>query len=80
MAPVCRLAAAAETPGLDAKALLSEPHPYVDRFGEYRAPFDAAMRVAKRCSGVVGASSHASFRERRGASAASLNAPAPPQP
>ena len=77
MAPVCRLAAAAETPGLDAKALLSEPHPYVDRFGEYRAPFDVAMRVAKRCSGVVGASSHASFRERR---AASLNAPAPPQP
>lgn len=35
--------------GLDAEALLSEPHSYVDRFGEYRSPFGVAVKVAKRC-------------------------------
>jgi hypothetical protein len=35
--------------GLDAEALLFEPHSYVDRFGEYRAPFGVAVKVAKHC-------------------------------
>jgi hypothetical protein len=43
------LEAAATRLGLDAKALLSGPHSYVDRFGEYRAPFGVAVKVAKRC-------------------------------
>jgi hypothetical protein len=43
------LEAAATRLGLDTEALLSEPHSYVDRFGEYRAPFGVAMKVAKRC-------------------------------
>jgi hypothetical protein len=43
------LEAAATRLGLDAEALLSEPHSYVDRFGEYRAPFGVAVKVSKRC-------------------------------
>jgi hypothetical protein len=43
------LEAAATRLGLDAKALLSGPHSYVDRFGEHRAPFGVAVKVAKRC-------------------------------
>lgn len=41
--------AAAMRLGLDAEALLSEPHSYVDRFGEYRASFGVAVKVAKHC-------------------------------
>jgi hypothetical protein len=43
------LEAAATRLGLNAEALLSEPRSYVDRFGEYRAPFGVAMKVAKYC-------------------------------
>ncbi len=43
------LDAAATRLGLDAEGLLSEPHSYVDRFGEYRAPFGVAVKVAKHC-------------------------------
>lgn len=35
--------------GLSAEELLAEPHSYVDRFGEYKAPFGAAVKVAKHC-------------------------------
>jgi hypothetical protein len=35
--------------GLDVEALLSEPRSYVDRFGEYKAPFAVAVKVAKHC-------------------------------
>ncbi|CAN5754433.1 hypothetical protein BH20ACT12_BH20ACT12_02240 [soil metagenome] len=43
------LEAAAMRLGLDAKALLSEPRSYMNHFGEYRAPFGVAVKVAKRC-------------------------------
>jgi hypothetical protein len=43
------LDAAAARLGLDAEGLLSEPHSYVDRFGEYKAPFGVAVKVAKHC-------------------------------
>jgi hypothetical protein len=43
------LDAAAERLGLDAEELLAEPHSYVDRFGEYKAPFGVAVKVAKHC-------------------------------
>ena len=43
------LDAAAARLGLDVEALLSEPHSYVDRFGEYKAPFGMAVKVAKHC-------------------------------
>jgi hypothetical protein len=43
------LDAAAARLGLDVEAPLSEPHSYVDRFGEYRAPFGVAVKVAKHC-------------------------------
>jgi hypothetical protein len=43
------LEAAATRLGLDAKAQLSELHSYVDRFGEYKAPFGVAVKVARRC-------------------------------
>ena len=43
------LDAAAERLGLDAEALLSEPCSYTDRFGEYKAPFGVAVKVAKHC-------------------------------
>lgn len=43
------LHAASAKLGLDAEALQSEPHSYRDRFGEYRAPFGVAVKVAKHC-------------------------------
>lgn len=43
------LDAAASRLGLDAEGLLAEPLSYVDRFGEYKAPFGVAVEVAKRC-------------------------------
>jgi hypothetical protein len=43
------LDAAAARLSLDAEKLLAEPHSYVDRFGEYKAPFGVAVRVAKHC-------------------------------
>lgn len=43
------LDAAAARLGLDAEELLAEPHSYVDRFGEYKAPFGVAVKVAKHC-------------------------------
>lgn len=43
------LEAAAARLDLDVEALLSEPHSYVDRFGEYRGPFGVAVKVAKHC-------------------------------
>jgi hypothetical protein len=35
--------------GLRAQDLLAEPHAYVDRFGNYKAPWSVALRVAKHC-------------------------------
>jgi hypothetical protein len=35
--------------GLPAQELLAEPHSYVDRYGEYKAPFEVAVKVAKHC-------------------------------
>jgi hypothetical protein len=35
--------------GLDAEALLDEQCSYVDRFGEYKASFGVAVKVAKHC-------------------------------
>lgn len=35
--------------GLDTEALLAEPNAFIDRFGEYKAPFQAAVQVAKQC-------------------------------
>ncbi len=43
------LEAAADRLGLDAEELLTEPLSYVDRFGEYKAPFGVAVKVAKHC-------------------------------
>ena len=43
------LEAAATRLGFDTEALLSEPRSYVDRFGEYRAPFGVAVKAAKHC-------------------------------
>lgn len=43
------LDAAATRLGVDSEALLSEPRSYLDRFGEYRAPFRVAVKVAKFC-------------------------------
>ena len=43
------LAAAQKRLGLSAEELLAEPHSYVDRFGEYKAPFEVAIKVAKHC-------------------------------
>jgi hypothetical protein len=35
--------------GLRAEDLLAEPHSYVDRFENYKAPWGVALRVAKHC-------------------------------
>lgn len=35
--------------GLRAEDLLAEPHSYVDRFGDYKAPWRVALRVSKHC-------------------------------
>lgn len=43
------LDAAQKRLGLSAEELLAEPHSYVDRFGEYKAPFEVAIKVAKHC-------------------------------
>lgn len=43
------LDAASARLGLDAGELLAEPNSYVDRFGEYKAPFGVAVKVAKHC-------------------------------
>ena len=43
------LDAASARLGLDVGKLLDEPRSYVDRFGEYRAPFGVAVKVAKHC-------------------------------
>lgn len=43
------LDAAQKRLGLSAEELLAEPHSYVDRFGEYKAPFEVAVKVAKHC-------------------------------
>jgi hypothetical protein len=43
------LDAAQKRLGLSAEELLPEPHSYVDRFGEYKAPFEVAVKVAKHC-------------------------------
>ena len=43
------LDAAATRLGLDSETLLSEPRSYVDRFGEYKAPFGVAVKVEKFC-------------------------------
>jgi hypothetical protein len=40
--------------GLDPQALLHEPGAYVDRFGDYRAPFGVALSVAKHVCGSYG--------------------------
>ena len=42
------LEAACARLGLDAEELRAEPLSYVDRFGEYKAPFGVAVRVARR--------------------------------
>lgn len=34
---------------LSKRELLAEPHSYVDRFGEYKAPFGVAVKVAEHC-------------------------------
>jgi hypothetical protein len=34
---------------LSSEELLAEPHSYVDRFGEYKAPFEVAVKVARHC-------------------------------
>jgi hypothetical protein len=59
------LEAAATRLGLDAKALLSGPHSYVDRFGEYRAPFGVAVKVAKRCCENIPAKVLRQLREEK---------------
>jgi hypothetical protein len=43
------LDAAQKRLGLSAEELLAEPHSYIDRFGEYKAPFEVAIKVAKHC-------------------------------
>lgn len=43
------LDAARKRLGLSAEELLAEPHSYVDRFSEYKAPFEVAVKVAKHC-------------------------------
>jgi polyhydroxyalkanoate synthesis regulator phasin len=35
--------------GLRAEELLAQPHAYVDRLGNYKAPWGVALRVAKHC-------------------------------
>ena len=39
----------AERLSLDPGELLVDPHSYVVRFGEYKAPFQVAVKVAERC-------------------------------
>jgi hypothetical protein len=41
--------AAAARLGLDAEGLLAEPRSYVDRLGEYKAPFGVAVKVVQHC-------------------------------
>ncbi len=43
------LDATAQRLGLQVEKLVAEPHAYVDRFGNYKAPFQVALRVAKHC-------------------------------
>jgi hypothetical protein len=43
------LPATATRLGLDAEVLLAEPYAYIDRFGDYKAPFPVAVRVAQHC-------------------------------
>ncbi len=43
------LGAVAARLGLDTEGLLAEPHSYVDRFGEYKAPFGVAVKIARHC-------------------------------
>lgn len=35
--------------GLSAEELRAEPHAYVDRFGQYKAPFGVAVAIAEHC-------------------------------
>lgn len=35
--------------GLQPENLLAEPHAYVDRFGDFKAPWHVALRVAQHC-------------------------------
>ncbi|MCL5960062.1 MAG: hypothetical protein M1358_12260 [Chloroflexi bacterium] len=35
--------------GLSRDELLAEPYAFIDRFGEYKAPFQVALRIAKLC-------------------------------
>lgn len=35
--------------GLQSENLLAEPHAYVDRFGDFKAPWHVALRVAQHC-------------------------------
>jgi hypothetical protein len=50
--------------GLDAEELLSEPRAFVDRSGEYRAPFGVAVKVAGRCCRRFAGDIPRSIRER----------------
>jgi hypothetical protein len=43
------LDAAHKRPGLSAEQLFAEPNSCIDRFGEYRARFKVAIKVAKHC-------------------------------
>jgi hypothetical protein len=58
------LEAAAVRLGLDAEELLSEPLAFVDRSGEYRAPFAVAVKVAGLCCRRFAAEVLDSVRER----------------